>query len=122
MSEEDEILDLRKKPSRKLNLYLVYALALAFFIYWFASGYFFWPLGQAALLSGMLLLLFAAFIRLHRANEKPLTAYAYFAGRVILIVGVFLHIQGFPEAQYLLWTSFAFFGLGLFGLYFRKKN
>jgi len=122
MSEEDEILDLKKKPNQGLNVYLVYGAALILFIYWFVSGYFFWPLGNAALLFGMLFLLFAAVVRLRRSEDRPLTAYAYFAGRIVLIVGVFLHIQGFPQAEYLLWTSFAFFGLGLSALYFRKNT
>jgi len=122
MSEEDDILDLHNRPKSGWNVYLIYGSALALFFYWFISGYFFWPLGSAALLVGMLLLLFAALVRLRRSEDRPLTSYAYFAGRIILIVGVYLHIQGYPKAEYLLWISFAFFGLGLAGLYFRKKT
>jgi FtsH-binding integral membrane protein len=122
MSEEDEILDLRKKPNQGLNVYLVYGIALLLFIYWFLSDYLYWPFGQPALLLGMILLFIAAFIRLRRSEEKRFTAYAYFLGRVILIVGVFLHVIGYPQAEYLLWTSFIFFGAGLSGLYFGKKN
>ena len=122
MSEEDEILDLKKKPNQGLNVYLVYGIALILFIYWFVSAYLFWPFGQPALLLGMILLLIAAVLRLRKAEEKWFTAYAYFAGRVILIAGVFLHIVGYPQAQYLLWTSFVFFGAGLVGLYVGKRN
>lgn len=118
MSEEDEILDLKKKPNQGLNIYLVYGAALILFIYWFISGYLFWPFGQPALLLGMILLLIAAVLRLGRAEERRFTAYAYFGGRIILIAGVYLHIVGYPWAQYFLWTSFAFFGAGLAGLYF----
>jgi uncharacterized membrane protein len=122
MSEEDEILDLQRKPRQSLNVYLVYGAALLFFIYWFLSDYLFWPFGKPALSVGMILLLIAAVIRLRRSDEKRLTAYAYFFGRVILIVGVFLHIVGYPQAEYLLWASFLFFGIGLAGLYFGNRN
>jgi|GEM_PF-2350417 len=122
MSEEDEILDLKRKPRQGLNVYLIYAAALLFFIYWFLSDYLFWPFGEPALLCGMILLLIAAVIRLRRSDEKRFTAYAYFIGRVILIAGVFLHIVGYPQAEYLLWTSFLFFGIGLAGLYFGNRN
>ncbi|MGB6036458.1 MAG: hypothetical protein WBG42_09320 [Cryomorphaceae bacterium] len=122
MSEEDEILDLKRKPRQGLNVYLVYGAALLFFFYWFLSDYFFWPFGEPALLVGMILLLIAAVIRLRRSDEKRFTAYAYFIGRVILIAGVFLHIIGYPQAEYLLWTSFLFFGIGLAGLYFGNRN
>lgn len=122
MSEEDEILDLKRKPRPGLNVYLVYGAALLFFIYWFLSDYLFWPFGEPALLGGMILLLIAAVIRLRRSHEKRFTAYAYFIGRVILIAGVFLHIVGYPQAEYLLWTSFLFFGIGLAGLYFGNRN
>ncbi len=122
MSEEDEILDLRKNPNPGLNVYLIYGAALILFIYWFISDYFFWPFGDPALLIGMILLLIAAVIRLRSAEEKRLTAYAYFAGRVILIAGVFLHIVGYPQAEYFLWTSFVFFGAGLLGLYVGNRD
>lgn len=122
MSEEDEILDLKTKSKPLLNLYLVYGAALLFFIYWFLADYLFWPFGWQALLVGMILLLIAAAIRLRRSEEKRWSAYAYFIGRAVLIAGVFLHIVGFPQAFYLLWTSFLFFGVGLLGLYVRKKE
>jgi hypothetical protein len=120
--EEDEILDLKKKPSRGLNLYWVYGGALILFLYWFASDYLLWPLGQQALFVGMLLLLIAAAIRLKRSKENKVTAYAYFGGRVVLIAGVFLHIRGYPQSVYLLWLSFFFFGIGLLGLYIGSKT
>ncbi|MCZ4410386.1 hypothetical protein O3Q51_16340 [Cryomorphaceae bacterium 1068] len=122
MSEEDEILDLKRKPRQGLNVYLVYGASLVFFIYWFLSDYLRWPFGEPALLCGMILLLIAAVIRLRRSEEKRLTAYAYFVGRVILIVGVFLHIVGYPKAEYFLWTSFVLFGVGLLGLYVGNRN
>ncbi len=122
MSEEDEILDLRKNPNPGLNVYLIYGAALILFIYWFISDYLFWPFGEPALLIGMILLLIAAVIRLRSAEEKRLTAYAYFAGRVILIAGVLLHIVGYPQAEYFLWTSFVFFGAGLLGLYVGNRD
>lgn len=122
MSEEDEILDLKRKPRHVATVYLVYGASLLFFIYWFLSDYLLWPFGEPALLCGMILLLIAAVIRLRSSDEKRLTAYSYFVGRVILIAGVFLHILGFPQAQYLLWTSFLFFGIGLLGLYVGNRN
>ncbi|MEM9051915.1 MAG: hypothetical protein AAGC47_07690 [Bacteroidota bacterium] len=122
MSEEDEILDFTKKPGQKINVFWLYGVALALFFYWFLSGYLFWPFGEPALFCGMVILIIAAVIRLGRSEDNRMTSYSYFVGRIVLIAGVFLHIQGYPQARYFLWVSFAFFGLGLAALYFLKRS
>ena len=122
MSEEEEILDLTRKPNQQNSLFWLYGVALMLFVYWFLSQSLFLPFGELALFCGMVILIIVAVIRLSRSEYNKRTSYFYFVGRIILIAGVFLHIQGYPQARYFLWASFAFFGMGLFILYFLKRS
>jgi hypothetical protein len=122
MSEEEEILDYKAKPVKKLNVYWIYGIALALFVYWFVAGLLFWPFVQPALFLGMVLLVIAAIVRLNRSEENKPTAYAYFVGRIMLIAGVYLHVIGYPQSQYFMWVSFVFFAAGIASLYLRRKT
>jgi len=122
MSTEEDILDYKKKRESGFKVFPIYGLAFLLFLYWFAADYLFWPLGNTALAVGMVLLLVAAIVRFKRVKAKTFTDYAYLAGRLTLIAGVYLHVTGWPDAGYFLWFAFAFFGSGLLAMYLRKSG
>jgi len=122
MLEEDEILDFTKTQDKGLNVLWLYAISLSLFMYWFVADYLLWPFGDIVLFFGMAILLIAAIIRLRKSRDNKWTSYAYFMGRIVLILGVLLHVLGYPQARYLLWISFAFFGIGLITLFYNKRS
>lgn len=122
MSSEEEILDYRNNPEKGIPLTPFYGVAFLLFIYWFGAGYFQLPFTWYALLLGMVLLFIAAVIRFRRVVNKTYTDYAYLVGRSSLIVGVFLHLSGWPYSQWFMWGAFAFFGAGLLNLILTNRS
>jgi hypothetical protein len=122
MSTEEEILDFKRKRKTGIKVFPIYGAAFMLFLYWFAADLLHWPGGFIALIAGMILLLLAAVIRFRRVKSKTFTDYAYLAGRITLIVGVTLHVSGWPRSDYFLWAAFACFGSGLLAMYFKRSS
>lgn len=118
MARED-ILDMPvKKRKYRWTVHLLYA-AVALFAYWFAAGPAQWPFASAALSAGLACMLGVAagrYLMNRRAGRYTLL---YLSGRILLIVGIAVHINAWADATWFFWAAFACFAAGLFML--RRK-
>lgn len=118
----DEILDLPKQQQGEAWTTWLFAGAILLFAYWYVAPFVDLPLAQTAVFFGLVLLLVVMVKRFWSSPKTGLYPYFYFFGKLSLLVGVYLHIAKLPFATFIFWISFAFFGLGLAMLLFKKKS
>lgn len=118
----EEVLDQPPvKPSPARYRYALYA-SLPLCGYWAAAGLFHWPYALDSLFGGcMLMLLYLGWAFITR-KVRPPYAWAYFAGRVALVCGVFLHLAKAPWAAYFTITAALGFIAGMLLLHVGQRK
>lgn len=112
MARED-ILDLPvKKRKYRWTTHLMYA-AVALFAYWFVAGFAHWPFAATALSAGLVCMLGVAAGRYLMNRRAGVYTVFYLAGRILLIVGIAVHINVWADATWFFWAAFACFAVGL---------